>query len=243
MANGVNKVVLVGNLGADPEVRYTQQGTAVANFRIATSESWTDKQGEKQERTEWHRIVAWDKLGELVGEYLQKGRQVYVEGKIQTREWENAEGQKQWSTEIVASQVVFLGAGPGQGARPAADPVEDPPPPRYDDLPGGGAPQDPPMKRERSRGDGSQMNAHRGGAPAGAVFPPFGRSKGLPVAGASQGDLEFYAGAARRSLADPEKARWHDKARELLAAIEAELARGGGSAPAVGGPSEDDIPF
>jgi len=111
---GVNKVILIGNLGSDPEVRFTQGTQAVANFRIACSESWVDKQGQKQERTEWVRIVVWGKQGELCGEYLSKGRQVYVEGKLQTREWADKEGRKQWSTEVVASNVVFL-ASKGEG--------------------------------------------------------------------------------------------------------------------------------
>jgi single-strand DNA-binding protein len=120
MAGGVNKVILVGNLGADPEVRFTPSGQAVANFRIATSENWTDKAGQKQERTEWHRIVVWGKLGELCGEYLAKGRQCFVEGRLQTREWTDKENKKNYTTEVVASNVVFLGgprgeAGAGNG--------------------------------------------------------------------------------------------------------------------------------
>lgn len=111
---GVNRVILVGHLGKDPEVRYTPNGQAVANFTIATSDTWTDKGGQKQERTEWHRIVAWAKLAELCGEYLAKGRQVYVEGRIQTRQWEDRDGQKRYTTEILASQIVFLG-GRGEG--------------------------------------------------------------------------------------------------------------------------------
>jgi single-strand DNA-binding protein len=116
---GVNKVIIVGNLGRDPEVRYTPDGTAVANFSVATSESWTDKQtGEKRERTEWHRIVAWRRLGEICGEYLSKGRQVYVEGKLQTRSWEQ-EGVTRYTTEIIASDVQFMG-GRGDAAGPGA---------------------------------------------------------------------------------------------------------------------------
>src|SRR4051794_26857535 len=124
MAGGsVNKVILVGNLGRDPEVRYTPGGQAVANFTVATNDSWTDKAGQKQERTEWHRIVVWAKLAELCGEYLSKGRQVYVEGRLQTREWTNKEGAKQYTTEVVANQVVFLSGGErgqGRGAARAA---------------------------------------------------------------------------------------------------------------------------
>ena len=110
MAGGVNKAILIGNLGADPEVRFTPGGQAVANFRIATSESWTDKSGQKQERTEWHRIVVWGKLAELCGEYLAKGRQCFVEGRLQTREWTDKENRKNYTTEVIANNVVFLGA-------------------------------------------------------------------------------------------------------------------------------------
>jgi len=120
---GINKVILVGHLGQDPEIRYMADGTAVTNFSIATSESWKDKQtGEKKERTEWHRIVAWRALGEICGKYLSKGRQVYVEGKLQTRSWEK-DGTTRYTTEIVASDVQFLGGredGGGRGARPAS---------------------------------------------------------------------------------------------------------------------------
>ncbi len=106
----INKVILVGNLGRDPEIRYTPSGTAVANFTIATTEKWKDKQsGEMQERTEWHRIVAWSRLGEICGEYLSKGRQVYIEGKLQTRQWEK-DGVTRYTTEVVASEMKMLGA-------------------------------------------------------------------------------------------------------------------------------------
>jgi single-strand DNA-binding protein len=112
--SGVNKVILVGRLGADPEVRYTPGGAAVANFRMATSENWT-KDGERQERTEWHKIVAFGKLGEICGEYLAKGKQVYIEGRIQTRSWEDKDGNKRWMTEIVANNMQMLGS-PGESA-------------------------------------------------------------------------------------------------------------------------------
>ena len=150
MAGGINKVILIGNLGKDPEVRFTPGGQAVANFNIATSESWTDKNtGQKQERTEWHRIVVWGKLAELCGEYLKKGRQCYVEGRLQTREWVNKEGQKQYTTEVVANQVTFLGGRPEGAGAPAGGggnrgrddfggppPQDDPGPmPGGDDIP------------------------------------------------------------------------------------------------------------
>ena len=146
--SGVNKVILVGNLGKDPEVRYTPGGAAVANFTIATNENWTDKQGQKQERTEWHRIVVWGKAAELCGEYLSKGRQVYIEGRLQTREWNNKEGVKQYTTEVVANPVggvVFLsggerGAGGGRGRPGAAgeDGFGAPPPGLDEGAQGGG---------------------------------------------------------------------------------------------------------
>ena len=108
---GINKVILIGRLGSDPEVRYTPSGVAVANFNIATSEEWKDKDtGEKRERTEWHRIVVWRRLGEICGEYLSKGRQVYIEGRLQTRDWEDRDGNKRYTTEIVATDVQFLGS-------------------------------------------------------------------------------------------------------------------------------------
>jgi single-strand DNA-binding protein len=108
---GVNKVILVGNLGRDPEIKYTPSGVAVANFSIATSDEWKDKNtGEKQERTEWHRIVAWRRLGEICGEYLRKGSQIYIEGKLQTRSWEDRDGNTRYTTEIVAQSMQMLGS-------------------------------------------------------------------------------------------------------------------------------------
>ncbi len=106
----VNKVILIGNLGRDPEVRYTASGTAVANFSLATTETWTNKDGEKESRTEWHRIVAWGRLGEICGEYLSKGSPVFIEGRIQTREWEDQEGNKRQTTEIRALNMQMLGS-------------------------------------------------------------------------------------------------------------------------------------
>lgn len=111
---GVNKVILVGRLGADPEVRYTNTGTPVANFNVATSTNFTDKSGERTERTEWHRIVAFGKLGEICGEYLAKGKQVYIEGRLQTRDWEDRDGNKRKTTEIVANTMQMLGSAGDQ---------------------------------------------------------------------------------------------------------------------------------
>ncbi|MEQ8278581.1 MAG: single-stranded DNA-binding protein [Deltaproteobacteria bacterium] len=106
-----NKVMLMGNLGADPEMRYTQGGTAVANFRIATTERWKDADGEMKERTDWHRIVVWGKQGETCGEHLRRGRSVFVEGRLQNREWEDKDGNKRWTTEVKADRVLFLAEG------------------------------------------------------------------------------------------------------------------------------------
>ena len=137
MANSVNKVILIGNLGKDPEVKYTPSGTAMAKFSLATNERYKDKSGEFQERTEWHNIVAWQRLAEIAGEYLKKGRSVYIEGRIQTRSWDDKQtGQKKYMTEIVANDLVLLSGGRGEGgeggggrARPAAAAAEAPAPP------------------------------------------------------------------------------------------------------------------
>jgi single-strand DNA-binding protein len=116
MARGVNKVTLIGNLGADPEVRYTANGSAVANIRLATAESWRDKEsGEQQERTEWHRVVFFSRLAEIVGEYLKKGSQVYIEGRLQTRKWQDRDGNDRYTTEIVANEMQMLGGRSGGG--------------------------------------------------------------------------------------------------------------------------------
>ena len=107
---GINKVILIGNLGKDPELRFTPGGQAVVNFTLATKRSWMDKEGQRQEKTEWHRIVVWGKLAELCSNYLSKGRQAYLEGELQTREWQDKDGNKRYTTEIVANQVQFLGS-------------------------------------------------------------------------------------------------------------------------------------
>ncbi|MFU8876722.1 MAG: single-stranded DNA-binding protein [Wenzhouxiangellaceae bacterium] len=136
MARGINKAILIGNLGADPEVRYTPANTAVCNIRIATSEQWRDKQtGEQQEKTEWHNVVLFGRLGEIAGEYLKKGSKVYIEGRLQTRKWQGQDGQDRYTTEIVANEMQMLdsrgGSAPmdenygrdassGGGQRPAA---------------------------------------------------------------------------------------------------------------------------
>ena len=121
---GVNKVILVGNLGRDPEVRYTQGGTPVANFTLATTERWNDAaSGERKEKTEWHRIVLWGKQAELAGEYLRKGKQVYIEGSLQTREWTDREGVKKYTTEVRGRNFQMLGSRPSDAPAPTAQPA------------------------------------------------------------------------------------------------------------------------
>lgn len=116
-SRGVNKVILVGNLGADPETRYMPSGSAVTNIRMATSESWKDKQtGEMQERTEWHNVAFFNRLAEIAGEYLRKGSQVYVEGRLRTRKWQDKQGNDRWTTEVVANEMQMLGGRPGADA-------------------------------------------------------------------------------------------------------------------------------
>ncbi|HRE18775.1 MAG TPA: single-stranded DNA-binding protein [Rhodocyclaceae bacterium] len=142
----INKVILVGNLGADPETRYTATGDAVCNIRIATTDSWKDKNsGEKKEATEWHRVVFYRRLAEIAGQYLKKGSQVYIEGRIKTRKWQNKEGQDQYTTEIEATEMQMLGGRQGAGS-PAMDsdsgggndyspaPPKNKPKPSFDDL-------------------------------------------------------------------------------------------------------------
>jgi len=133
----INKAILIGNLGADPEVRYTQSGTAVASFNVATTERWKGQDGQMQEQTEWHRIVAWAKLAEICGEYLHKGSKVYIEGKIQTRKWQDKDGADRYTTEIVARDMKML-TPKGEGGRQG----------------GGGAYQEPPFPDESPGGYG-----------------------------------------------------------------------------------------
>ena len=149
---GVNKAILVGNLGRDPELRTTPNGQSVVNFTLATSETWTDKSGERVERTEWHRIVVWGRTAEMCNQYLSKGRTVYVEGRIQTREWEDKDGNKRYTTEINANTVNFIGprgsSGSDSGGGPtgggaassgggggSGGPAGDPGPPMDDNIP------------------------------------------------------------------------------------------------------------
>ena len=127
MARGVNKVILVGNLGQDPEVRYMPNGNAVANITVATSESWKDQQGQQQERTEWHRIVLYKRLAEIAGQYLKKGAKVYLEGRLCTREWQDQQGVKHYTTEIIANEMQMLDGKPAGGWGQPSGPVNNQP--------------------------------------------------------------------------------------------------------------------
>ncbi|MEO8741067.1 MAG: single-stranded DNA-binding protein [Casimicrobiaceae bacterium] len=144
----VNKVILVGNLGRDPETRYTTGGEAVTNIRMATTDTWKDKAGEKQERTEWHSIVFFGRQAEIAGEYLKKGRQIYVEGRLQTRKWQDKEGQDRYTTEIVADRMQMLGNREGGSATMASEPPDH------------GAPAEP-KGEARSAGKGSAAPAKK----------------------------------------------------------------------------------
>jgi single-strand DNA-binding protein len=143
MARGINKVILVGNLGADPETRYMPSGSAVTNLSVATSESWKDKQtGEQKERTEWHKVAMFNRLAEIAAEYLRKGSQVYIEGKLRTRKWQDRDGNDRWTTEIIADEMQMLGGRGGGGSAPMSSGGQGPssPPPQpmddfEDDIP------------------------------------------------------------------------------------------------------------
>jgi len=153
---GVNKVIIIGNLGNDPEVRYSANGSAIANISVATSESWTDKNsGDKQEKTEWHRIVMFNRLGEIAGEYLRKGSKVYIEGKLQTRKWQDQSGQDRYTTEIVANTMQMLdGRGDNAGQ-------------------GGGGYQAPRQQAPQQQGGGQQFGgAQQGGQQQGGGQAP-----------------------------------------------------------------------
>ena len=154
MARGINKVILVGNLGNDPEVRYTSGGAAITSLSIATSESWTDKQsGEKQERTEWHRVKMFGKLAEIAGEYLKKGRQVYIEGSLRTDKYTDKSGVEKYSTDIIASDMQMLGGlGGAEGGG------------------GGGAQRERPQGGDQRQGGGNHSSQQRQAPPAESGF-------------------------------------------------------------------------
>jgi single-strand DNA-binding protein len=167
MAGSVNKAIILGRLGRDPELRYTQGNTAVCNFSIATDETWKDQSGQNQSRTEWHRIVVWGRQAEIANQYLRKGRQVFIEGRIQTREYQDREGNQRKSTEIVARELHFVG---GQGDRAAGGAPDEPGQPQYGQGPSSPAPQGP--SSPASQGYEGGFSAPQQGGQAPASEPP-----------------------------------------------------------------------
>lgn len=161
MSRGVNKVILVGNLGQDPEVRFMPNGNAVSNITVATSESWKDQQGQKQERTEWHRVVLYKRLAEIVGQYLKKGSKVYLEGRLKTREWQDQQGVKHYTTEIIASELQMLDSQPAGGWGQSSGPVNNQPP---------------------AQNSGYNYAAGKNGPPAGYTEPPMDFDDDIPFA-------------------------------------------------------------
>ncbi len=191
MARGVNKVILIGNLGGDPEVRYTPGGAAVANATLATNESWNDREGQRQERTEWHRLVFWSKLAEIVGQYLKKGSKIYIEGRLQTRSWDDQSGQKKYTTEVVVTDMQMLD-GRGDGAMGGGGSMGG--------APGGGgfAGGGPPAgggdfgQTDFGQPDGGQPGGGpSGGAPSGGAPSGGGPSGGGGEATTEDDDLPF----------------------------------------------------
>ena len=179
---GVNKVILVGNLGNDPEVRYMPNGNAVANLSLATSESWKDQQGQMQERTEWHRLTMYRRLAEIAGEYLKKGSQIYVEGKLQTRTWQDQQGQDRYTTEIIVDQMQMLGGreGGGQGGQ------------------GGGGYQQRPQGGNQGGNQGGYSNNQGGGYQQ----RPQGNNQGGGYGGGNQGGNQ--QGGNKPPMAEPD---------------------------------------
>jgi single-strand DNA-binding protein len=179
MARGINKVILVGNLGADPETRAMPSGSTVANLRIATSESWRDKQsGEQQERTEWHRVVLFGRLGEVAAEYLKKGSQVYIEGSLRTRKWQDKQGVERYSTEIVGNEMQMLGGRGGGGGMGAGA--------------GGGASGSGASGQAGGGGSsgGSRGGGGAGGGGGGDPFPEYSHSDSGGSAGSGRDDFD-----------------------------------------------------
>ncbi len=164
-SRGVNKVILIGNLGQDPEVRYSQGGNAVANITVATSESWKDQQGQMQERTEWHRCVLYRRLAEIAGEYLKKGSKVYVEGRLQTREWQDQQGQKRYTTEIVVNEMQMLDGRASGGTSGSPSPSR----PQGQQNPQGQAngPANPPAQPMHNQGFSNNQAPQYGAPPSG----------------------------------------------------------------------------
>ena len=225
--DGLNRVMLLGNLGADPELRFTQSGQAVLNMRLATTESYLNKDKERVERTDWHSVVVWGKRGEALAKILTKGSSVFIEGSLRTSSYDDKEGNKRYKTEINANNIILTGRGKGAGG----ESVE------YDGGGGGGG-----YEAEAEGGGGvgyaRSSGAWSGGGSAtsaGDFEVKFGRDKGKRISEVS--DLSWLRGTLERDLADGSKSQFHEKARGQLVAIDAELARraGGGARTIAGG--------
>jgi single-strand DNA-binding protein len=241
MADGFNRVMLLGNLGADPELRFTAAGQAVLNIRLATTESYLNKDQERVERTDWHSVVVWGKRAEALAKILTKGSAVFIEGGLRTSSYEK-DGVKHYKVDVNATHISLVGS---KGAN-------EPDPPGYEDrggaAPSGGgyAPRAPAAPRS---------SAPSGGATDGDFEVRFGRDKGKRISEVA--DLSWLRGTLERDLGDASKEKYHNKARAQMASIDAEVARrngGGGAAPAPqlpaddyelegGGGGDDDIPF
>ncbi len=239
MADGLNRVMLLGNLGADPELRFTQGGQAVLNMRLATTESYLDKDKVRRERTDWHNVVVWGKRGEGLAKILTKGSSVFIEGSLRTSSYDNKEGQKVYKTEIHANNILLTGSrnrgaegGTGYEGGGGGYEVEG-------DAGGGGGGDYAPAGGGGgyARGGGGGGGAAAGGpvTSAGDFEVAFGRDKGKRIS--EVGDLSWLRGTLERDLADGSKAKFHEKARSQLVAIDAELARraGGGARTIAGG--------
>lgn len=247
MADGLNRVMLLGNLGADPELRFTQSGQAVLNMRLATTESYLDKDKVRRERTDWHSVVMWGKRGEALAKILTKGSSVFIEGSLRTSSYDNKEGQKVYKTEINANNLIITGRGKGAagGEHEGGGGYEGGGGGGYEaEAEGGGgyAPRGGGGGGEASGGGGGYApraggSSSGGGSAtsAGDFEVAFGRDKGKRIS--EVGDLSWLRGTLERDLADGSKERFHEKARGQLAAIDAELARrtGGGARTIAGG--------
>lgn len=181
MARGINKVILIGNLGADPEVRYMPNGNAVANFTLATSESWTDKQtNEKKEATEWHRVVVYQRLAEIAGEYLRKGSKVYIEGKLKTRKWQDQQGIERYTTEIHANEIQMLDGLPAQGGQQGAG-AQQQQQQGYQNQPQQNRPAAQQPRTGYNTNGSAAPNNHAGNGPHGGFNQPHGGAQRGPM--------------------------------------------------------------
>ncbi len=242
MADGLNRVMLLGNLGADPELRFTQSGQAVLNMRLATTESYLDKDKVRRERTDWHSVVMWGKRGEALAKILTKGSSVFIEGSLRTSSYDNKEGQKVYKTEINANNLILTGRGKGGAEHEGGGGYEGGGGGYEAEAEGGGGGGYAPRGGGEASGGGGGHAPRAGGSSggggatsAGDFEVAFGRDKGKRISEVQ--DLSWLRGTLERDLADGSKERFHEKARGQLAAIDAELAKrtGGGARTIAGG--------